>query len=316
MIAARIITRFLIIFPCLLLLAACEPDGDATGPGGASADTPLTVAVSIPPQRWLVRHLVDDDAQIIVCLPPGSDPHTFLPSDADISRLLTADLYIRQGVAVENGAWFAALEERDSITIVNAHLGVPMIQMATDHVHAHGEACTLDDALDPHIWLSPDRLKIQARNISTALIERQPDRRAVYAERLATLQAALDQLDADIRTTLEDLPQRSFFVFHPAWGYFADDYNLRQIAIEVGGQAPSDHELTAVQQKARDLRCTTVFVQPQIDQRIAQAVADAIDGRCVELDPLAEDIAANLRRAADAFREALNAAPAETESAP
>jgi zinc transport system substrate-binding protein len=59
-----------------------------------------------------------------------------------------------------------------------------------------------------------------------------------------------------------------------------------------------------------------VFVQPQIDQRIAQAVADAIDGRCVELDPLAEDIAANLRRAADAFREALNAAPAETESAP
>jgi zinc transport system substrate-binding protein len=119
------------------------------------------------------------------------------------------------------------------------------------------------------------------------------------------LEQRLDELDETIRRTLAPVRGRSFLVFHPAWGYLADEYGLKQVAIEIEGKAPADHELTALQQFARDEQVNVVFVQPQISGQAADAVAAAIGGRLEVLDPLAADVAANLRRVAGALAEGL-----------
>ena len=61
----------------------------------------------------------------------------------------------------------------------------------------------------------------------------------------------VNDLNADIRRTLEGVTNRRFLVFHPAWGYFARDYNLQMLAIEVGGQEPSAAELADLIQFAQ-----------------------------------------------------------------
>jgi zinc transport system substrate-binding protein len=94
---------------------------------------------------------------------------------------------------------------------------------------------------------------------------------------------------------------KTFFVFHPAWGYFADEYGLKQVAIEQEGKEPSDEEATALQRSARQQGVKVVFVQPQIASRGAEAVARAIGARVEVLDPLAPDVLDNLVRAARAI---------------
>ena len=107
---------------------------------------------------------------------------------------------------------------------------------------------------------------------------------------------------AAIRDVLDPYRGRIFVVFHPSWGYFADDYRLEQIAIEIEGKQPSDAELTEIKRATATHGITVVYVQPQIAGQAAHALAEAIGARVETLDPLAPDVPANLRHVADRLR--------------
>jgi zinc transport system substrate-binding protein len=156
-------------------------------------------------------------------------------------------------------------------------------------------------SIDPHIWLSPSRLVIQARTVAATLVRIDPAHASGFQTRLEDLVAELEALDSWIAATLSEHQGRSFLVFHPSWGYFADDYGLRQIAIETEGKPPSDAELTEIQHLAKASDISVVFVQPQIAGREARAVADALGAELATLDPLTSDVRATLRRATEAI---------------
>ena len=88
-----------------------------------------------------------------------------------------------------------------------------------------------------------------------------------------------------------------------SWGYFADTYELEQIAIERGGSDPGARYLVEVIETARHAGIGAVFVQQQFSSRSAAAVAKAIGGRVVTVDPLAEDYIVNLKSVAELFAE-------------
>jgi zinc transport system substrate-binding protein len=94
-------------------------------------------------------------------------------------------------------------------------------------------------------------------------------------------------------------------VFHPAWGYFADNYGLTQVAIEHEGKQPGARGLAALIDQAKQANIKVVFVQPQFDKRQARQVAQAIGGAVVAVDPLAADYVDNLRRVGRQFAKAL-----------
>jgi len=175
--------------------------------------------------------------------------------------------------------------------------------------HGHGEAASHEtgeeatEGKDPHLWLSPRLLKIQAQTVADTLGQLDPAHKADYQRNLAALDGQLDQLDAQIRKMLAPARGKAFFVYHPAWGYFAQEYGLRQIALEQEGKEPSDQELTRLQQLARKEGIKVIFVQPQIASQSAQAAATAIHGRVEQIDPLAENIPANLLHAAQAIAQ-------------
>jgi zinc transport system substrate-binding protein len=87
---------------------------------------------------------------------------------------------------------------------------------------------------------------------------------------------------------------RELFVFHPAYGYLASRYGLRQVAVEVGGKRPTARQLTVLVDAARASGTRAMFVQPQFSGGSARATADAIGVKLVELDPLAGDYFVNL----------------------
>ena len=280
--------RLAVVFLALCTLSCAEPP---------EVDAPLLVATSIPPHAWLVEKIGGDAVEAVPILGPGDNPATFQPSDAGVSRVMSARVVFTTGVPFEAGTWLAALA--DHLEIVDLGDGVNDRFMA-DHRHGN-EPLPVDHehaAVDPHAWLCPDRLATQAHRVAEALSRLDPDRAPTYADNLTSLTTELEELDGELRTVLGPHRDRAFVVFHPSWGYFADAYSLEQIAIEIEGKEPSDAEITALQLRARELGISAVFVQPQIAARSARAVADALGVEIATLDPLAADIPANLRRTA------------------
>lgn len=125
-----------------------------------------------------------------------------------------------------------------------------------------------------------------------------------FQENLLRLDRDLDAVDGKIRAELKPFAGRTFYVFHPAFGYFADCYNLKQEAIEAGGKQPTPSRLRRLVERAEDEKEKVIFVQPQFDKHSAQAVADAIGGHIVPMDDLAKDIIANLQDIADKIQKA------------
>ncbi len=271
----------------------------ATSCGPAPAGDGLLIATAtLAPQAWLVEEIGGPWVEVTALVAPGESPATFQPTDAQVSRLLRSAVYFRTGVPCENAPWFEAIEAAGKIAFVDLRRGIELRTpdgRTPDGDHHGGE--------DPHIWLSPRLLQVQARTVAEALAAADPNHRDEYRQNLARLEGQLDELDGELRRKLEPLAGRSFLVFHPSWGYFAAEYGLRQVAIELEGKEPSDRDITELQRLARREGLRVVFVQPQITGRSARAVASVIGGRTEILDPLAADVAENLRRIADLLVE-------------
>lgn len=305
---------------CLLASVAAGQAGEPSSP---------RIMVTIPPQAWLVERVAGETGLTVESLVgPGASPHTFQPTDLQVTNLSRADLFFRIGVPAESAPWFRAIDRAERPVVVDLRDGVELRPMEAhhhteddpghghDHGHSHGHSHDHghheSGGLDPHIWLSPERLRIMADTIARALSREDPARASTYRSNAEGLKDELRSLESDLGRRLAPLEGSAFFIFHPAWGYFAEDFGLRQVAIEIEGQEPSEHDLTRLIREGRELGIRAIFVQPQFRGRAADSVAAALGAKTVTLDPLVRDVPVNLRAAAKQLLDA--SAPAEPGS--
>ena len=270
----------------------------------ASCAGPPRVVTTVAPQAWLVERIVDQPGYTVESLVrPDDSPETFQPTDAQITRLSRADLFFRIGVPGENASWFRAIEDAGQPVVVDLRTGLDLRHLEHHHPH-HGDSHAESESLDPHIWLSPARLRIMAETVAGALAAVDPAHAPSYTANAENLKRELDALESELRSELAALEGWAFFVLHPAWGYFADDFGLRQVAVEIEGKNPSDVDVTRFIAEAGGLEAHALFVQPQFYGHTARAVADSLGARVVVLDPLADDVPSNLRHTARQLRAA------------
>ncbi|HHY32163.1 MAG TPA: zinc ABC transporter solute-binding protein [Firmicutes bacterium] len=277
--------------PAPVCRAASSGGGSGAAPGGvAGGDAKVKVAVSILPQAYFVERIGGERVSVLVMVPPGASPHTYEPTASQMRELARAQMYVRVHVDFEE-AWMPRIAAANkNMLVVDSTSG---IELSSDK--------------DPHVWLSPRLVRIQAEHIYEGLAKIDPDGRKVYERNEEAFLRELDALDEEISTILAPVRGGRFMVLHPAWGYFARDYGLEEVPIEVEGKEPSARELAALVEAAKADRVRVIFVQPQMNPRTAEVLAQQIGARVVTLDPLARDWPANLRAAARAIAEALGA---------
>ncbi len=255
----------------------------------------LSVFAGIPPQRLFIERIGGEKVDVHIMLPPGQSPATYAPSKRELARLSGARVYFRIGVPFENALLTKIAKMGITLKIVDTRVGIEMRSLNTHHHNQrdHGKIGT-----DPHIWLDPKLVKIQARTICVALSREDPDNARFFAENLDVFLKELDDLDANLRAELTPLKGETLFVFHPAFGYFADAYGLRQVAVEIGGHTPSARQLARLIEKARAEKAGAIFVQPRFSTKSAKTVADAIGCAVVPIDPMADNYIDNMKNIA------------------
>jgi zinc transport system substrate-binding protein len=299
---------------------------------GAPARTPESPVVSafcsIAPQEFFVERVGGGLVSVKVLVGPGQSPHTFEPTPRQMADLAESDVYFAIGLPFENRLLGRIEELGSGIQMVDTSAGIPRRQVEVAHGHGEKDGSARDDEHhtdhansaghensahddergglpDPHTWLNPRFAKVQARNICSALKELIPEHAAEFAANLSRLLHDLDALDAQLTDALGPLAGENIYVFHPAFGYFADAYGLRQVPIELGGMEPSARELAELIDHATSEGVRVIFVQPQFSTRSARAIAEEIGGVVVPIDPLSADYMDNLRSIAREVKQAL-----------
>lgn len=272
-------------------------------PVAQAQPAPLQVAVSVAPQKYLINQIAGERAQVSVLIAAGQTPATWEPTPRGMARLAASDLLFTVGVPFEQ-VWLPRLQRNfPQLRIVNSAEGIALNRLA-DH-HHHGEHHHSEETLDPHVWLDPLHAIALAENMATALIGIDPQHAEQYRQGLEQLRRQFTTLHQQLRQQLQPFAGRTFMVFHPSWGYFAQRYGLEQLAIEVAGKEPSGAQLSEQAQRARRKQVRVIFIQQQFSQKAAEAIADQIGARIAVLDPLAEDLPAVLSTTAQQIIDAL-----------
>lgn len=247
-----------------LALGACS--GQPAGPAAREPGT-LPVVATTPIIAHLVEQVAGGRATVTCLLRPGTDPHDYEPSPAEVEAVARAGLVVRNGVGLD--AWLDDLVESAGYQgmVVDASKGVPL---RPGGGHAGGER-------DPHIWHNPRNVKVMVRNIAEGLAAADPEGAATYRERLDAYTAELDELDAEIERQLSALPDKRLVTNHDAFGYYVDRYGLEFVGSVVPSlettAEPSARELSELVGKVKALGVRAVFAERTLPPAAVEALA-------------------------------------------
>lgn len=306
----------LIIIPIILLfiLLGCTQEVDTDMDKN-------TIGVSIVPQETFLRAIVGDKYEIITLIPTGSSPASHQPSIKELQGISQSDLYFSIGVGTEVANILPTISEYDNLKIINLADEVDKFYSARyfsddhieedDHDHeadehdheededAHEDA--EDDhghshaGRDPHIWLSPKRAIKIVEIMTEELSQVYPEDEAFFKENAKKYIQELEELDLYAKAELSRLNDKSFLIYHPAYGYFAEDYDLEMIPIEIDGKEASIKKLDSFIHIAEEKGLSRIYYQEEMSKKQAQLIANEIDGEIVQLKPLSANYIENQR---------------------
>ena len=272
----------------------------------------LLIAVSIPPQAWFVSQIAGDKAGTLVIVSPGQNPHTYEPTPRQLQSLTTASAWILSGLDFEISLLPRVEPLFPNLLIVDGTEGVelrlleePCLDCGAHNSHDHHVSLF---NIDRHTWLGREAAKILGRHIRDTLSRLDRDNEAFYHERYENLVREIDNVFEELKAVLAPLYGRSVFVYHSSFGYFLDEFGIRQEAVETGGSEPTPRQLNNLMARIIEERPAAIFVQTQFPITAARTLANAVDAQLIELDPLAIDWLDNIRRMGVSLRSAVPAA--------
>ncbi len=211
------------------------------------------------------RTIGGEDIDLYNVVPTGTEPHDFEPTAADMAKLSKADVFIYNGMGVDEWAEKVADTLPETVNVI----------CASEKINTDGS--------DPHVWLSLKNAKAQLEAVSSALSEADNINAQNYAARLAECSAKIDSLEKEYADA--GLSGKKLFVTHGAYGYMCDEFGMEQVALEgiSGDSDPSPAQMAKIvdEIKAEGAKC--IFYDPLEGDKMAKAVAKEAGIEALEL---------------------------------
>lgn len=257
----------------------------------------LSVAVSIVPQETFVKEVGGDKVDVITMIPPGKSPENFAPTPDIMEKLSSASIYFSIGVPTEEASILPKIRDFNK--------NIAVVKMADKVSKVYAERKFVSGGRDPHIWLSPKRVKVMINEIEKELYTKDPANKSFYKTNAENYLNKLDKLDSDLKNSLLPLKNKSFICYHPAFGYLADDYGLKMVSLEQEGKEATTQDFQKTIDFAKKEGIKTIFYQAEIDSKQSKTFASEIGGKTEMVDPLSSDYINNLEKIAETFKKVM-----------
>jgi len=266
----------------------------------------VNAVVSILPQKTFVEAIGGEKVNVSLMVKPGNSPHSYEPKPSQMKDIAKADIYFAIDVEFEN-VWLPKFRNQNkTMEIVDLSHGIKK-QAIGKHSHDEHDEHKEEkhdehhdeykeekhndhdehEGLDPHIWTAPSNVKIIAKNIYNELVAYDNANASYYKANYEKFLLHIKKTDKAIKKMLLDVDTGSkFMVFHPAWGYFAKDYGLTQMAIESGGKNPKPKQVMYLIEEAKEEKVKAVFTAPEFSEATAKQIAAEVGVPVIKVSPL------------------------------
>ena len=234
----------------------------ASGAGEVTADK-IRVVASFSILGDMVRVLGSEKVEIVTLVGPDSDGHIYHPTPSDGKTITQSDLVITNGLHFEG--WITRL-----IDSANYHGPVVIASDGIRALQVNGEP-------DPHAWQSLENARRYANNITSALIQLQPESANYFTQRNQQFAADTLKLQQTAKQLFSAIPadQRLVVTSHDAFGYFGQEYGIQFLAplgMSTDSEASAGNVAKLIRQiKSQNIRA--VFVENITDPRLMEQVA-------------------------------------------
>lgn len=268
----------------------------------AAAEEPKVV-VTIKPIHSLVSRIMEGVGVPQLVVEGSASPHTFTLKPSTARAIHDADVFVRVSDQLEpfTRKIVASLPSNVTVLTLAGADGVKLLDQRQggtfekhEHGHEHEEAGGAagdhddhdEDGKDGHIWLDPQNAKAIANDAAKTLEARYPQYADKFKANTAALIADLDALDSQLTAELKDSRGKPFIVFHDATQYFEDHFGQKAAgSITVSPDVPpSGKRLTEVRQKLSSLGAICVFVEPNFQPKLVDAVTEGTKARSGTID--------------------------------
>ena len=266
-----------------LALAACSP----AAPASPAASNQINILATTSLVADAVRQVGGDHIHLSILLPAGADPHSYEPAPRDVAAIADAAVVFANGAGLET--WLAPIIENAGAAaqVVEVSEGIQLLDLTAEELaeRAAEEGSSADGGQadaegNPHVWTDPNNVIIWVANIEKALSAADPAHAADYQTNAARYTAVLKDLDAWVRSQVEQIPaeRRVIVTDHSIFGYFADEYGFTQVGAVIPGystlSSPSAQEMATIEDAIRRYTVPAVFVGNSVNDSLSRRVAE------------------------------------------
>jgi zinc transport system substrate-binding protein len=287
--------RKIIIFLVLMtvFLSACGSTIESEKP---------IIITSIIPMQTFIEKVVGENFEVVSIIPPGGNPTNYEPSPQEMAKISDALVYFTLQTPTERSNILPKIDEfnkdLDTVLVDESVASIYPVRYFDDDAD-HGD-------FDHHIWLSPKRVISIVEVIAIHLGNLYPDQAEFFEANANNYIESLQTLDTHIIESVSQLESKSFIIYHPSYGYFADDYGLEMVAIEEHGKEETAQGIEDVIDYALENHIKVIFHQAEIDSNQAETIAEEIGGLTFMLTPLSPDYIQSMTDLIDGLTQAQN----------
>lgn len=261
----------------IMSLVACNKNTDTkqTTKIESNGNKKIKIAVTFNPLKEFTEAVGGDKVQVETIIPNGSEPHDFDPRAKDLINIENADIFVYNGLNME--PWvdkvISNLQNKDIIKVessknVNA---IEVEEHESEEGHEHG-------AYDPHTWLGLTSAKVQAKNITDALIKIDEKNKDFYEKNYKQFEGELDKLLNEYKPKFQALKNKNFVTGHAAFAYFCRDFGLKQNSIEgvFAEGEPTPKKLKVLTDYCKENKVKTIFVEDMVSPKVSETLAKEV----------------------------------------
>ncbi len=317
--------KFYIIFLVTVIALFTAACGTTKNEQDTANKKTLNIYTTVYPLQYFAKRIGGSHVNVSSIYPPGSNEHTFEPTQRDMMNLADADYFFYVGLGLEGfveKSKKSLQNEQVQMVETAAQVSKDKLVVSTgkeedehegnhEDGHEHGQ-------YDPHVWLSPVISQDLAKSIKNALVKAQPKNKSEFETNYESLVKDLNKLNNDYKTMANNAKHKTFFVSHAAFGYIAGTYGLNQVAIAgLNSQdEPSQKTLAHIVDQAKEDNVRYILFEQNVSSNLAKVIQNDIGAQPLTLHNLSvltkediqhkEDYFTLMQRNIDTFKKALN----------
>ncbi|MDQ0220265.1 adhesin [Peribacillus cavernae] len=298
----------------ILVLSGCNTQDS----NGKKNKDKLQVFTTVYPLKDFTDKIGGKYVEVETVYPPGTDEHSFEPSQKDIVNMADSDLFFYVGhnlegfvtkakpILKQEGVHLTAVGEKIKLRHEDGH-----DDTHEDDGHHHGD-------VNPHLWLDPGYSKEIAEIITDKLIQQMPEQKKYFETNYHTLENQLNDLDDKFKKSTENPRTNKIVVSHGAYDYWEERYGIEQISLTglSASSEPSQRQLEEIIKtaKANDIRY--VIFEQNVSSKLTETIQKQIGAKSLTLHNLSvltekdiksgEDYFSLMNRNAETLKTALH----------